>query len=83
MARIAMLSVRFPRLNPENVRDEVWRELPLTETQHQRAIYETYNAMLRRQRIVRTDECCLRHVWMLFPLGPWVCENCLTERWTL
>lgn len=74
---------RFPHLDPHTVPDQAWRELPLTRLQATR-VEETYRAT--HQRGWKHDfgsRCEGQHLWMRAERGPWVCEHCPEERWTL
>lgn len=77
---------RFPRLDPHTVPDGTWREVPISSLQEMR-LEESYNVTLRRRRPQyvwdRMVKPCPGHLWLRMEGGPWVCERCPEERWTL
>lgn len=72
-----MLALRVP--DGDFIPDHAWREIPLYSWQVDR-MRESYRSV--RNRWLH-GKCTGGHLWMRFENGPWACEHCPEERWTL
>jgi hypothetical protein len=70
-------------LDPDDIPNHMWHEVPLSEQQALR-LERGYRVAMVEQRKYHVGSCPDgKHLWMRPERGPWTCEHCPEWRWNL